>query len=170
MSYCGPYSESYNFTHMFNKGDLRGKLPLSEPTKGTLLDIIYTNPEFSIFKHVVKKSQINKLLNANEADFTMFIPSNKALSHINPNFFTYMDIATARSIVRALTVSKRLSSEVLGYSNASYLYSIDKVNKLFITNIRDITNVSGFNVIQKDILASNGIIHVIDGLPVPTMT
>ena len=45
--YCGPNSQSYNFTSMFNMTDKRGLFPIAKPCPGTLLDVIENTPNFS---------------------------------------------------------------------------------------------------------------------------
>ena len=50
MTYCGPYTQSYNFTHMFDMPDLRGSLPKIISQPNTLLGIIDNHPDFTKFK------------------------------------------------------------------------------------------------------------------------
>ena len=48
MTSCGPNSQSYNFTHMFEFVDLRGNLPKKEYNKNSISYFLNSNPEFSI--------------------------------------------------------------------------------------------------------------------------
>ena len=169
MTYCAPNSHSYNFTHMFDMPDLRGPLPKIIAQPNTLLSIIDNHPDFTKFKFMVNRANLRDTLNSTQSEFTLFIPSDKALSmKINDDYFINMDILTARSIVRTSMLNRRISSEVIEDSPNAYYYTIDKANRLCISNISGQTYINGdIKVIYKDIMANNGIIQVIDGLIIP---
>jgi uncharacterized surface protein with fasciclin (FAS1) repeats len=168
--YSGPYSASYNFTSMFNMTDKRGQLPITKPCPGTLLDIIEKNPDFSKFRYLVKLAAQEDVLNASQANFTIFVPSDKSLKNINDNVFINMDTTTAWYIVKSCMVKNKIPSEILEDSPAAYYYTLSEGNRLFITNISGITYLNNsIKVIHKDIMCTNGIIHVIDGLFIPNV-
>ena len=118
---------------------------------------------------MIERANLQSFFNLSQADFTVFIPSDKELlKRINKNIFTNMDILTARSIVKTCILNDRISSEVLEDSPAAYYYTTDEANRLFITNINNETFLNNnVKIIKKDILLSNGIVHVIDGLIIP---
>lgn len=170
MTSSGPYSQSYNFTHMFDFTDLKGNPQKRIPNKNSLLDIIEKNKDFSNFYYMLKKCEYDEIFNDIQANFTVFVPSDKfmKLNNISESIFTNMDLLTSRSIVRNSMLNNRIPSEVLTDSPSAYYYSIDKNNRLFITNINNKTTINNnIKVIYKDILATNGIIHVIDNLIIP---
>ena len=168
MVSIGPYSQSCNYTHMWNKGDLR---PLSKKEQfcpHSLMGIINSNTDFTKFKYLVKLARLENILDHSQANFTLFVPSDKALQGINENIFSNMDDATARHIVRSSILNYRYPSEILESSPAIYYNTIDSPNRLFISNISGQTYINNcINIIKKDILTSNGIIHVIDKLIQP---
>ena len=169
MTYCGPYSQSYNFTHMFDMPDLRGPLPKIIAQPNTLLSTIDNHPDFTKYKYMVDRANLRDTLNSKQSDFTLFIPSDKALSmKVDDDYFVNMDILTARSIVRTSMLNKRISSEILEDSPNAYYYTMDKANRLCVTNISRQTYINGdIKVIYKDIVTNNGIIQVVDGLIIP---
>jgi uncharacterized surface protein with fasciclin (FAS1) repeats len=172
MTSCGPNSDFLNFTHMFDKTDLRGPLPIQKPCANSLLSIIENTPDFSLFLYMVRIAKLQDFLNLLQANFTIFIPSNKELlKHINQNYFINMDPNTAWSIVKSSIIKYRLPSEILEDSPSSFFYTYDDYSsRLFITNISGKTYINNsIKVIKKDILANNGIIHIIDGLIVPNI-
>lgn len=165
MVSIGPYSQSYNFTHMFNKGDLRGCLKEPKYCPNSLMDIIDKHPDFTIFKHIINLSGLENILSDKQANFTLFVPSDTQLQGINQNVLVHMDNALARHIVKSSTIDYKIPSALLEDSPASYYLTKDPANKLFITNISGKTYINNdINVIYKDILATNGIIHVVDRL------
>jgi uncharacterized surface protein with fasciclin (FAS1) repeats len=170
--YSGPYSASYNFTSMFNMTDKRGQYPITKPCPGTLLDIIDKNPDFSKFRYLVKLANQEEVLNASQANFTIFVPSNESLSlmNVDDNIFINMDSTTAWYIVKSCIIKNKIPSEILEDSPAAYYYTLSEGNRLFITNISGITYLNNsIRVIYKDIMCTNGIIHVIDGLFIPNI-
>jgi len=169
MTSCGPNTQSYNYTHMFDMTDLRGKLPIKKACPNSLLSVIENTPDFSLFLYMVRLANLQEFLNLKQANFTIFIPSNKELlKHLNQNIFTNMDSNTAWYIVRSSILNDRIPSEILEDSPASFFYTYDRPNRLYITNISGNTYINNsIKVISKDLLTNNGIIHVIDGLIVP---
>lgn len=169
MTYCGPYSQSYNFTHMFDVKDVRGPYPKSVACKGSLLDIIEHHPDFTIFNFMVERAQLKQILNEKQANFTLFIPSDKALElKDNEDVFTNMDILTAKTIVKASSLNNRIPSEILEDSPNAWYYTMSEQNRLCITNVSGNTYINGdMKIIYKDIIATNGIIHVVDNLIIP---
>lgn len=187
MTSIGPYSQSYNFTHMYDIPDRRGKLPLKTTLNNSLLDIINSHPDFTIFNYMVKLGKMEGILNSDQANFTIFIPSDKYLTRQYPqSLFVNMDLATARHIIKSSMINRRISSEILKDSPSSFFYTFDDdyaSNRLYVINISGVTYLDNgmphtkskypydkqIQVIQMDIEAVNGIIHVIDGLVCPTI-
>jgi len=168
MVSIGPDTQSHNFSHMFNMPDIRGPLPLKINCPNTLMGIITTNPDFSKFRYMVKIARLGGILNDIQADFTIFIPSDKALESaegLGEEVFINMDDSTARHIVLSSMLNRRITSELLADSPASYFITRDPPNRLFVSNISGKTCINtDINIIHTDIIASNGIIHVIDNL------
>ena len=81
-----------------------------------------------------------------------------------------MDQGTAYSIVRSSLLKYRIPSEVLEDSPQAYYYTMSEENRLMITNISGNTYINGnVKIIKKDILCTNGLIHVTDGLFIPNI-
>lgn len=171
MVSIGPNSQVYNYTHAFDFTDLRGKLPQKVPCENSLLDYITRNPDYSIFLYLVKISNQEAFLNNLQAQFTLFVPSNEYLQKkFNRNIFTNMDPGTAYSIVKSSLLKYRMSSEVLEDSPQAYFYTMSEENRLMITNISGKTYINGnIEIIKKDIVCKNGIIHITDGLFIPNI-
>jgi uncharacterized surface protein with fasciclin (FAS1) repeats len=160
-----PDTQSYNFTHMFNIKDLNSCIPRFKKCPNSLSGLIQSHPDFSKFYSILKLANLDDIYNDPQANFTLFVPSDNALANIDDSVFKNMDISTARHIVKTSTLDRKIPSELLENSPASYFITKDSSNRLFITNIRGRTYIdTNINVIHKDMEASNGIIHVIDGL------
>ena len=165
MVSIGPNSQSYNFTHMYNSVDLRGCLPKKVNCKNSISDIINSNLNFTIFKHILHISGLEDFLSDKQANFTLFVPSDKYLSCIPKEVFMNMDRSVARHIIRSHTIDRKIPSEILQDSPAFYLTTKDTPNRLYITNISGETYINNnIKVLEMNIIASNGIIHFIDNI------
>jgi len=171
MTSIGPYSEAMNFRHMFDVPDLRGYLPVKKACPNSISSIIGTHPDFSQFRYMLNLAKLEDLYSDPQADCTIFVPSDNALKKkIDNNVFLNMDNSTARHIIKSSTLKRRISSSVLLDSPASWLITKDPPNRLFVTNMNGRINLNNhINVIHKDMLCSNGIIHITDDLLWPHM-
>jgi len=151
--------------------DLRNISPVKPNIPPTsLLGIITSHQDFRKFKYVLNLSGMADRYADPQADFTLFVPSDATISKIPEEIFINMDSSVARTIVRTSTLKRRIPSELLEDSPATNFITTDPINKLFITNISGQTSINNsINVIHKDQVASNGLIHVVDGLLWPVM-
>lgn len=170
MVSIGPNTQSHNFSHMWNIRDLRGQRPKQPECPNSLMSIINKTPDFSKFGYMVKLAKLDGIYSNLQANFTIFVPSNDAIKGLGDEVFVNMDSSTARHIVLSSTMDRKIPSELIEYSPASYFYTKDNPNRLFITNMSGKTSINtDIDVIHKDIMASNGIIHVINSLIWPEM-
>jgi hypothetical protein len=166
MTSSGPNSQSYNFTHMFQFNDINGNLPKLHYTKGSIMYLIDTHPEFTKFCYLIKLAEMDIILDNIQSNFTLFVPADSELKYkIDPEVFLNMDKGTARTILKSSILDGRIPSELLTDSPSAYFNTNCPPNRLFITNINGNTRINNsFNVIHFDILANNGIVHVVDNL------
>ena len=164
MVSLGPDSQPNNLTHMF---DFLEKSQIAHKTLDpeSLMGIINNTDDFSFFKNIVENAMMCNILNSPESNFTLFVPHNGAFSDKD---LKYMDISLARHIVRTSTLNKRITSELLEDSGASYFATKDPPNRLFVRNFNGETFINDqAKIVYKDIIASNGIIHIVDKLIIP---
>jgi len=165
MVSIGPNSQSYNFTHMWDIADLRGHNPKKQDCPNSIMEAINTHPDFTKFRYMVKLAKLEGILSDPQANFTIFVPSDRALQDLGDALFINMDSATARHIVKSSMIDRKIPSELLEHSPASYFMTKDSPNRLFITNISGRTYINNnINVIHKNMILANGIIHIIDAL------
>lgn len=166
MSYCGPYTQSYNFTHMFNFTDLRGNLPIKKYRKGSIMYEIQNNPELTKFCYIVKLAVLENVLDNIQANFTIFIPIDSSIT--DDDKLVNMELGSARHIVLSSLLNDRMPSEILTDSPASFFNTMDPPNRLFVTNVDRMTRINeNINIIQFDTICNNGIIHLVDRLIEP---
>jgi uncharacterized surface protein with fasciclin (FAS1) repeats len=170
MVSMGPYSESYNYTHMFNIPDIRGNNNDIVPCKNSLLDFLYQNEEFSKFRSILKKARMEGIYNATQADCTLFVPMNKHL-YISDDDIQSMDISLARHIIRNSTLNKKIPYKLLISSNCSYFNTRDSPNRILLTYIHGKCVINNnIHFVKPDIECTNGLIHVVSELIYPEHT
>lgn len=165
MTAIGPYTQSNNFTHMFDMPDLRGQHSKQTECSTSLLALINNHPDFSKFRYLVKLANMDGILNSLQTTFTIFVPSDRALEGLDDAVFMNIDTSTARHIVKSSMLNHKITKELIQNSPASFFITKDPPNRLFISNISGRTYIQNdINVIHFDMQAENGIIHVIDKL------
>jgi len=163
----GPNSQSNNFTHMFDFVDLRGKPITKFQDKNSLMGIINETPTFSKFKYIVEKAMMCDIFGSMQTNATLFIPSDNEISNLE-DFFGRMDVSLARHIIKTSMLNKKITSELLEDSQCSVFNTNDPFNKILISNINGEIYINNtIKIIHKDIIATNGIIHVVDDLVWP---
>lgn len=170
MASIGPYTQAYDMKQMYDFPDLRS----TEEQKNTypeksIMGILSCNPDFSIFAHIVEIARFNKKLAEEQADFTIFVPSDHHLKQKYPKeFFENMDTILARQIVTFSIMNRKLVKNVLQSSPMSIFPTLDRSNSMEISTINNVTMLPNcVKVIHWNHLASNGLIHVVDNLVMP---
>ena len=167
MTSCGPYSQRYNYTHMFERNIMNGKITEKNYNEGSIMYLINTHPDFTYFSYIIKLAEMDIILDNIQANFTIFVPSDTEIKmkYKYDDFLVNMDQSTSKSIVLSSLLDYRIPSEILQNSPASYFNTKYPPNRLFVSNINAITRINNFmNVIHFDIICKNGIIHVVDKL------
>jgi hypothetical protein len=188
MVSLGPNIQGLDMKSMYDFSELRK--PPKEKTypKNSLMYIIDTHPDFTIFKMLVKRAKLddkfcegidrsscnsNFLINSLSNDvYTVFVPSDMHLkSKYNLDFFQEMDIGMARRIVLFSTMKRKLGKEVFQERSGKFA-TLDKSNimsiKTYYVSSEIKTVINNFmTVIHWNQPASNGIIHVTDDFLMP---
>jgi uncharacterized surface protein with fasciclin (FAS1) repeats len=151
---------------MWDFVDLRDSDPKKQQyCPNSIMETLNTHPDFTKFRYMVKLANLENILSAPQADFTLFIPSDIAIQNLGDSVFVNMDSSTARHIVKSSMIERKIPSELLEDSPASYFITKDPPNRLFVSNMNGRTYINNnINVIHKDMILSNGIIHVVDSL------
>lgn len=180
MTYIGPYTQSLNYTHMFDFVDYQSDKVYQQLHTGSIYSLLSSHTDFTLFTSIIDKAKLTTLYDDPQANFTLFAVSDKYLLPIR-NIICNLDIAQSRQIIQSLTVNNRIPSELIKDSPASFFYVVNDNTKLFTTNVSDETYINmscnsasviqgtcaEAKIIQFDIAANNGIIHIIDKLLFP---
>jgi uncharacterized surface protein with fasciclin (FAS1) repeats len=126
----------------------------------TLLDVIEQHHYFSDFKQIIKKANMEYILDYGGNNFTLFVPINSdEFSRLHNN----IDIGLARQIVKNVMINRKIPSELLKDSSSCDFVTNDPLNKLYVQIIDNELYINNHSkIIRTDIIATNGIIHVVD--------
>ncbi len=135
---------------------------------GTIVDIAAGNPDFSTLVAAVQAAGLAETLSG-EGPFTVFAPTNEA--------FAALPAGTVEDLLKPENKDKLIA--ILTYHVvAGKVMSTDLTNDMMAPTVegKDVTimtepsvMVNDANVVQADIEASNGVIHVIDKVLMPPM-
>lgn len=170
MVSLGPDTQSCNYSHMYSFVDLANS---HEPqlciNKDSIYDFLHKNPHFSKFKQIVHRAKMEGQLNEIQANFTLFIPSDSSLQDIPQDFFDKMDDGLARQILKSSSLLRKIDKYLITSSPVAYYRTMDPTMRMYVTNISGRTQINNcVSVVKYDIVLNNGIIHLVDGLIVPS--
>jgi uncharacterized surface protein with fasciclin (FAS1) repeats len=171
MVSLGPAIQGLDMKSMYDFSDKRQQKPKISYPKNSLMDIIDTHSDFTIFKMVVKKAKLEMLL-CNDT-FTLFVPSDYHLKQkYKLEFFEELDIGMARRIVHFSMMSRKMDKVSIQCRNSGRFPTLDRSNSMYIktetSNDSCESTIENFiKVIHWNQPAVNGIIHVIDDFLMP---
>jgi uncharacterized surface protein with fasciclin (FAS1) repeats len=138
----------------------------------TIVDIAASNPDFSTLVTAVKAAGLAGTLSG-PGPFTVFAPTDAAFEKLPPGTLdTLLQPANKEQLSNVLTyhvvpatvmAADVEPGPVTTVNGATFTVSAD-AGKVALTDARGGTA----NVVKTDIVASNGVIHVIDGVLLPT--
>lgn len=136
------------------------------PVTDSITDIISKSPELSTLKTIIGKTGMASLLQQ-EGQFTMFAPTNDA--------FTLLDVDTLSQLLEnthcvSSVVNHHLLPNVICSSVITRrARAINKLGKYLVLDQPELDRftVGDAQFTQRDIMATNGVIHLIDKVLVP---
>ncbi len=157
----------------------QGEHPTNKTVSNTIVDVAVSNKDFSTLVTTLKAADLVSALQGN-GPFTVFAPTNAAFSKIDSkvlsslleegnktklaNILTYHVIANklvATDVISAL--DKGNGSVVLTALNGEAITVMQKDEKIWLRDSND--NYS--EITATDIMADNGVIHVISSVVMP---
>ncbi len=133
--------------------------------KPDIVDTAVESGSFNTLVTAVKEAGLVETLKG-EGPFTVFAPTDEAFAKIPADDLTAL-LADKEALTRVLTYhvvpGKVMASDVAALSSAKSVEG----GTIAITNGGGGVRVDNANVVQTDIEASNGVIHVIDSVIMP---
>jgi uncharacterized surface protein with fasciclin (FAS1) repeats len=136
-------------------------------TPKTIVDVAAGNPDFSTLVAAVKAAGLVETLSG-EGPFTVFAPTNEAFAKLPEGKVDSLlaDIPTLKKILTYHVVAgKVMAADVVGLNSAATVQGDDV--KIAVVDGKVKLNDSAM-VTATDLEASNGVIHVIDTVLIPS--
>ncbi len=136
-------------------------------TPKTIVDVAAGNPDFSTLVAAVKAAGLVETLSG-EGPFTVFAPTNEAFAKLPEGKVDALlaDIPTLKKILTYHVVDgKVMAADVVGLDSATTVQGDDV--KIAVVDGKVKLNDSAM-VTATDLEASNGVIHVIDTVLIPS--
>ena len=170
MVSIGPYTQSYDMKHKYDFVEKR--IEKSYLCPYTLMGVIGNNSEFSIFACIVEKAHYSGKLLDQQADFTIFVPSDAELrKKYSKIFLENIDDGLARQVLAFSMMNRKIDKYLLHSSPVSIFPTLDRSNPMHVSTVRGVTHLhNNTTVIHFNHPANNGIVHVIDNFLIPVET
>ncbi len=137
---------------------------------GTIVEVAAGNPDFSTLVSLVQAAGLVDTLNG-EGPFTVFAPTNDAFAALPETVISYLganpDVLTAVLTYHVLP-GQVMAADAIGMMEATGVATVQGAEVMVKGG--DSVTVDGVNVVAADVAASNGVIHVIDGVLLPPIT
>ncbi|CAG7847090.1 SubName: Full=Uncharacterized protein {ECO:0000313/EMBL:CCA69126.1} [Serendipita indica DSM 11827] len=137
-------------------------------TPSSLAAIIRDTPSLSYLSKILPESQMDDL--EKQPGLTVFLPEDDGWDELHPIIRLYLESPFAHADLKWI-LGMHMADGKLGYStrfgDSTKLRTIEG-NKLRINVTSDSILVSGAEVRQKDIYASNGVLHTVSNLLLPS--
>ena len=177
MTSMTPNSMYTDFSHMYNMIDIKTTLPsttnkqISQGIK-TIYDTIISNSDYKYFTYILKLSKMDNILKQSYINYTVFVPSDEKLREkgITDAIFINMDRSVARQVVSYCILNNSIDGSILQYNPIILIPTLNKVSQLLISNKDNTTYINHIiKIITFDTICLNGVIHIIDDIPSPTI-
>ena len=133
----------------------------------TIAEIAAGNPDFSILVEAAVETGLVGLLSVNGPNVTVFAPTNDAfIALLDALGITKQQLFDNRPLLTTVLLYHLINQEVFA-ADVLAASEIFPMESEAITVDGDAAQLNGVNIVATDIDASNGVIHVIDGVLVP---
>ena len=148
------------------------KSPVGQMAVSTLLSLAQQNPKLSKFVGLVQMAGLTSMLTgSNSNPVTLLAPSNSALEAIAPQITTLSKPENKTALVNL--VKNHIVTGNVPAANLSTVRETQSLHGDALTVGKTATGgltVGGANVVESDLKASNGTVHIIDKVLLPANT
>ena len=130
----------------------------------TVVDIAVANPDFSTLVDLVTQAGLAETLSG-DGPFTVFAPTNDAFAKVDPATVSALT-ADPKGVLADVLKLHVISGEVMAADAADAAGSCVETlgGKVKIEKSGEDLTIGGAKIVDTDIAASNGVIHVLDGV------
>jgi len=166
------YHGYWNYQDIIQSYDLKDirRFPEKEQyNKESVYGYLQTNPDFTIFTHILKTANLDKVCDNLPFDSTLFVCDDETLRRtFDDSFFMNLDRNSALALINFHILNKRIGKRTL-LSKRGCLIKTKKNSQISI-DIQDNKHIhinqQAF-IVSDEIPRSNGLIYILDNLLIP---
>lgn len=145
--------------------------PLQQDRQGgssqSIAEVVESTPQLSELNRMLEAGGMKDSLRQG-GPFTIFLPANRAFYHIPYDERKALWNPDNREKIRRILSNHILDQRFTSEELAQRTTVPSRLEDLPIDTTGEVMQVKGCNIIQTDVEATNGIIHVVDRLIMPT--
>ncbi|MEJ8802981.1 fasciclin domain-containing protein [Pontibacter sp. H249] len=155
-----------SLTNPVQLGDMFNDIDDTE--KYNMIELTKKSPNLSTFVQLAEAAGIADDL-TQEGDFTLFAPTNEAFSKLSKQDLEMLLMPENRAKLTAILQAHVIPSKVVSTQfNSSQRITLSDNRYLPISTSNNIITVGGAAIVVSDVEASNGMVHVIDRVIIPS--
>lgn len=139
---------------------------VGEVSVGTIVDVASANPDFSTLVAAIGAAGLGETLSG-EGPFTVFAPTNEAFAALPPGVLDALLLPENKVTLAKILTYHVVSGTVMAADITDGDVATVEGQNVTLSTADGVT-VNGATVITADVLADNGVIHVIDAVLVPS--
>jgi uncharacterized surface protein with fasciclin (FAS1) repeats len=146
------------------KRNYRSKSPAKSPKKSkgnTIVDIALSNPNFSTLVELLEKADLVSELRK-RGSMTVFAPTNKAFAKLDKKVVEHLMSPEGAKDLKDILLYHVLNDKVTSGQIEGPMIPRTLQGKNLCVYLKNGVKINDGKLIQADIQASNGVIHVID--------
>ncbi len=169
------YHGYWNYQDLIQSYDIKDsrRFPEKEQyNKESVYGYLRTNPDFTIFTHILKTANLDKVCDNLPFDSTLFICDDESLRKTfndDDSFFMNLDRNSALTLINFHILNRRIGKRTL-LSKRGCLIQTKNNNSQISIDIKDNkdihVNQQAF-IVSDEIPRSNGLIYILDNLLIP---
>lgn len=143
-------------------------LPQTTPKPDTIVAVLAANPDYSTLVSLVTQAGLVDVLNSADANFTVFAPNNAAIAAAETQLAAgfISDTAALGNLLLGHVHGTRLTSAEVIAQDGTNLEMVFGSQPVVLN--REVLSIGGAVVVDPDIESSNGIIHGISSVLIPS--
>lgn len=139
---------------------------VGETSPGTIVEVASANPDFSTLVAAVSAAGLVETLSG-EGPFTVFAPTNEAFAALPPGVLDALLLPENKDALVKILTYHVVPGTVLAADITDGDVATVEGQNVTLSTANGVT-VNGATVVTADVLADNGVIHVIDAVLVPS--
>lgn len=152
------------------KAEVAKDVQAPAPDNGTITDIVVATEGVSVLKDIVVSLELTDMLSSN-GPYTVFAPTNEAFADLLKELDTTLEeLSKDKDLLKTIVQyhvleGKVLAADVAKMKNNSSVKTV--WGQEFVITNQNWVKINDSNVISTDIMASNGIVHLLDAVLIP---